>query len=272
MIAVVLRETRRPRRFVDGGRPIDRYDAGMFPKGFWLCLVLLAATAVSSSAQSPSDKATAGPGTVSGRALFEGTPEAPTPLKMAADPVCAREGKGATSEAILVGEGGALQNVFVYVKDGLGDRTYPPPATPVVLDQKGCRYVPHVFGVQVGQAVEIVNSDPTLHNVHAMPKLNTEFNVGQPVQGMRLRRTFAKPEVMVAVRCDVHGWMGAYAGVLPHPFFAVTEPDGSFEIKGLPPGTYTLEAWHERLGTRTQTVTIDDKKGATATFSFAPRS
>jgi hypothetical protein len=141
-----------------------------------------------------------------------------------------------------------------------------------VLDQRGCRYTPHVFGVQVGQPVEIVNSDPTLHNVHAMPKTNDEFNFGQPVQGMRMRRTFSKPEVMVPVRCDVHGWMNAYAGVVTHPFHAVTTADGAFAIKGLPPGKYTLEAWHERLGTQTQTITIDGKKDATATFSFTPRS
>ena len=214
----------------------------------------------------------AAPGTVTGRARFEGAAPEPQVIKMAADPICMREGKSATSEAILVGSDGALRNVFVYIKDGLGDRKFPAPTTPVVLDQKGCRYTPHVFGVQVGQGVDVVNSDPTLHNVHAMPKVNGEFNFGQPVQGMRARRTFDKPEVMVPFRCDVHSWMSAYAGVLAHPFFAVTKADGSFEIKGLPPGTYLLEAWHERLGTKTQQVTVDDKKGATAAFSFTPRS
>ncbi len=214
----------------------------------------------------------AGPGSVKGRARFEGAAPAAQAIKMAADPICMREGKDAASEAILVGSDGSLQNVFVYVKDGLGGRTFPVPATPVVLDQKGCRYRPHVFGVQVGQAVEIVNSDPTLHNVHALPKANAEFNFGQPVQGMRARRTFARPEVMVPVRCDVHSWMSSYAGVLTHPFFAVTKADGSFEITRLPAGTYVLEAWHERLGTRTQQITVDDKKGATAAFSFTPKS
>ncbi|MGH8518556.1 MAG: carboxypeptidase regulatory-like domain-containing protein, partial [Panacagrimonas sp.] len=118
----------------------------------------------------------------------------------------------------------------------------------------------------------VVNSDPTLHNVHALPKVNAEFNFGQPIKGMRSRRTFAKPEVMVPIRCDVHSWMSAYAGVLPHSFFAVTSADGSFEIKALPPGTYVIEAWHERLGTRTQEVAVDDRKGATAAFSFTAKS
>lgn len=251
-------------------RGAERYHAAMHQVSRPVAIFPLIAAAILGGV--PVSALDAAPGTVKGRARFEGaTPEAQV-IKMAADPICMREGKTATSEAILVGAGGALQNVFVYVKDGLGDRTFPAPTTPVVLDQKGCRYTPHVFGVQVGQGVDVVNSDPTLHNVHAMPKVNTEFNFGQPVQGMRARRTFARPEVMVPFRCDVHSWMSSYAGVLTHPFFAVTKADGSFEIKGLPPGTYVLEAWHERLGTKTQQVTVDEKKGATAVFSFTPRS
>jgi plastocyanin len=172
------------------------------------------------------------------------------------------------SEVVLVGPGNGLQNVFVYVKDGLGDRTFPAPQTPVVLDQKGCKYMPHVFGVQVGQTVEILNSDPTLHNVHAVPKVNAEFNFGQPAGVPKATRTFEKPEVMVPFRCDVHGWMAAFGGVVAHPFFAVTAQDGSYEIKGLPAGTYTLEAWHERFGVQTQTVTVDGTASATAPFAF----
>lgn len=251
---------RRPPGMMPGMRPA-RHELAI--------VVAILATASAAASTLHSSQAA---GTVSGRALFEGTVERPQPIAMAADPVCMRLGKGAASEAMLVGSDGALQNVFVYVKDGLTGRTYPPPSTAVVLDQKGCRYTPHVFGVQVGQALEIVNSDPTLHNVHALPKINAEFNFGQPVENMRSRRTFARPEVMVAIRCDVHGWMSAYAGVVTHPFFAVTKAGGSFAIAGLPPGTYVLEAWHERLGTRTQQITVDDKKGATAAFTFTPRS
>lgn len=216
--------------------------------------------------------AASGPaGTISGRIKFEGTAPRARIVRMDADPICVREGANSTSEVLLVGAGNALQNVFVYVKDGLGNQKYPAPKTPIVLDQKGCRYLPHVFGVQVGQPVLVLNSDPTLHNVHAVPKTNSEFNFGQRNKGMQATRTFDKPEVMVPFRCDVHGWMNAYAGVLPHPFFAVTKADGSFEIKGVPAGTYTIEAWHERLGIQTQKVTLDGTAGATVSFAFKLR-
>jgi plastocyanin len=165
-----------------------------------------------------------------------------------------------------------LQNVFVYVKDGLGTRTYATPTTPVALDQKGCRYVPHVVGVQVGQPVLIANSDATLHNVNSAPKNNRGFNFGQVPSTPAVTRTFDKPEIGVPFRCDVHSWMNAYAGVVPHPFFAVTDANGAFEIKGLPPGTYEIEAWHEQLGTQTQSVTVDGKTPAQVTASFKATS
>jgi len=137
-----------------------------------------------------------------------------------------------------------------------------------VLDQRGCKYMPHVFGAQVGQPVRIINSDGTLHNVHAVPKENTEFNFGQPLKGMESTQTFTKGEIMVPFRCDVHGWMSAYGGIVPHPFFAVTKNDGSFEIKGLPAGTYTIETWHERFGLQTQTVTVDGTAAGKADFNY----
>lgn len=218
----------------------------------------------------PVNQATAG--AITGTITVEGPVPQPQPIRMSADPNCERTAAGATSETFVVGEGGALQNVFVYVKDGLGDLKFPTPSTPVVLDQKGCRYVPHVFGVQVGQPVEVVNSDATLHNVHAVPAANRQFNTGQPIQGMRFTHTFSTKEVMVPFKCDVHNWMNAYVGVLDHPFFAVTGADGTFSVKGLPPGTYTIEAWHEKLGTRTQNVTIGEKETGNADFTFTVTS
>jgi plastocyanin len=156
----------------------------------------------------------------------------------------------------------------VYVKDGLGNLKFPVPTTPVVLDQKGCAYTPRVFGIQVGQPLDIVNSDETLHNVHAMPAANREFNRGQALLGMKYTTVFTTPEVMLPFKCDVHRWMNAWVGVLEHPFYAVSSSGGAFAIRGLPPGTYTIEAWHEKLGTQTQTVTVGAKESATISFSF----
>jgi plastocyanin len=208
-----------------------------------------------------------GPGVITGTVTFDGTPPRAAPLPMDSDPKCTPE-PGAVSERLVVGSGKALKNVFVYVKDGLGARTYAVPTTAVVFDQKGCRYVPHVFGVQAGQTFEIANSDNTLHNVHALPKANREFNFGQPPKTPPVSRVFDKPEIGAPFRCDVHGWMNAYVNVVSHPFFAVTKDDGTFEIKGLPPGTYTVELWHEQLGTQSQSVTVDAAAPAKLAVAF----
>jgi plastocyanin len=230
------------------------------------------APATQESAAAPAttvDPATAA--TVAGKISLEGTAPANAPIRMNADPACvaANKGQNPTQEA-FIGEAGGLGNVFVYVQSGL-DGTFPTPSTPVVLDQKGCRYIPHVFGVQVGQPIEILNSDPTLHNIHALPKTNAEFNTAQPIQGMKTTHTFTAKEedVVVPFKCDVHGWMNASVGVLEHPYFAVSTPDGSFSIPNLPPGSYTLGAWHERLGAQTLQVTVAAKESkADANFTF----
>ena len=224
------------------------------------------AAAPSAPAAPAVDPATAA--TVTGKVKFEGTPPAPQPIKLSSDPYCQKANPSLMTETEVVGKDGALGNVFIYVKDGLGNRTFPAPATPVVLDQKGCHYTPHVFGIQVGQPLQIVNSDDTLHNVHGLPKANKEFNQGQPIQGMKMTHTFSTKEVMIPFKCDVHGWMNAWIGVLDHPYYAVTSADGSFSLKGLPPGTYTIEAWHEKLGTQTQTVTIAEKESKDVQFTF----
>ncbi|MBM4268424.1 MAG: hypothetical protein FJ144_17740 [Deltaproteobacteria bacterium] len=208
-------------------------------------------------------------GKVTGKVTFEGTPPERNKLRMDADPVCAAaHTTPVLGEEIVVGEGGGLQNVFVYVKEGVPQKDYPPPSTPAVIDQKGCQYHPHVLGVQVGQDLQILNNDQTLHNVHGMPKQNAQFNFAMPKFVKKKDHKFETPETMVAVKCDVHPWMQSYVGVLPHPFFAVTKEDGTFEIAGLPPGEYTLEAWQEKLGPQTAKVTVGADGSATSDFSF----
>jgi hypothetical protein len=211
------------------------------------------------------DAATAGD--VRGTVTLEGTAPANEPIRMNADPICLKQVQGQQLQETFVAADGKLGNVFVYVKDGLGNYVYDAPA-PITLDQKGCRYHPHVFGARVGQALMILNSDPTLHNIHATPKANKEFNTGQPIQGMKTEHKFTERDVMVPFKCDVHGWMNAYVGVLDHPFFAVTAADGTFSLKGVPPGTYTVEAWHEKLGAQTQSVTLGPKESKEANFTF----
>jgi len=214
------------------------------------------------------DTATAGD--VKGVVTLDGVAPKNEAIKMNADPVCVKQNTTPQSqETYIVGDDGkTLGNVFVYVKDGLGSYVFDTPTESAKIDQKDCRYHPHVFGMRVNQPLEIVNSDPTLHNIHAMPKSNSEFNNGQPIQGMKMSHTFDKPEVMVPFKCDVHGWMNAYVGVLPHPYYAVTDKSGKFELKSLPPGTYTIEAWHEKLGTQTASVTLGPKESKDITFGF----
>lgn len=209
-------------------------------------------------------------GDISGRVVFTGTPPPVDVIRVGIDQVCAQSmGANVQSQAVLIGKDGALENAFVYVKAGLDPSySYDIPTTPVTLDQKGCRYTPRVLGVRAGQPIEIINSDATLHNVHAIPMMNQEFNMGEPTQGARMERTFTVPEVMVPFKCNVHAWMTAYVGVMANPYFAVSGADGTFDIKGLPAGTYTLEAWHEKFGTRTATVTVSEHQTQTATFSF----
>jgi plastocyanin len=212
------------------------------------------------------DPATAG--TIEGTATVTGTVPAPTAINMSSDPYCVEQG-GGTTQAVLAGDGGSLGNVFVYVKDGLGNLVFPVPQAPVVLDQHHCMYTPRVFGIQAGQSLEIRNSDATLHNIHARPEVNREFNRGQGGAGMTHTHVFTTPEVMVPFKCDVHKWMNAWVGVLNHPFHGVTGTDGRFSLRGLPPGTYTIEAWHESLGTQTQTVTVGAKTTHQIAFRFS---
>ncbi len=221
-----------------------------------------AATATAAAAVSP-DAAT-----VTGTVKLAGVAPKMNAIPMGADPYCqSQHSTPATEEDVMAGPGGELANVFVYVKNISGN--FPPPSTPVVLDQKGCQYHPHVNGIQVGQALQIKNDDATLHNVHALPNVNSQFNEGQPVQGMVSTRKFDKAEMTpFKIKCDVHGWMRSYMAVMPHPFYAVSADNGTFTIPNLPPGNYTIVAWHEKYGQTEQQVTVGAKESKAISFSF----
>lgn len=215
-------------------------------------------------AASPVDAATVGH--ASGMVTFAGTAPAMAQIDMSTEASCAaKHSMTPTEETVVVGDGGGLANVFVYVKEGLESLDFPTPSDAVLLDQDGCTYIPHVIGVQAGQDFTLRNSDGLLHNINASPTANRGFNVSQPVS-MEASRSFPTAEIMVPVRCDVHGWMSSYIGVVDHPYFAVTGPDGSVSLEGLPPGNYVVEAWHEVYGTVTQSITV--ATGATAELSL----
>ncbi|HTK80859.1 MAG TPA: carboxypeptidase regulatory-like domain-containing protein [Bacteroidota bacterium] len=209
-------------------------------------------------------------GTVTGKINFKGAKPAVSKIMMNADPKCVKmhSGKDVVSEQVVVNPNNTLQNVFIYVKKGLEGKKFPVPSDKKTIDQKGCMYSPHVFGVMAGQPIEISNDDPTLHNIHALPKNSKQFNIAQPKQGMKMTQKFDKSEVMVKVKCEVHNWMAAYVGVLDHPFYAVSGNDGAFSIKNLPAGTYEIEAWHEKFGTQTMSVTVGASDTKTADFTF----
>ncbi len=209
-------------------------------------------------------------GTITGKVAFEGTKPVMKTLDMSATPFCERahQGSPVKSEEVVVNDNGTLKNAFVYVKAGLPDQNWQVPATAVELDQHGCMYRPHVIGVMTGQNLTIKTSDQTNHNIHPMPKNNPEWNESQPPGSEDKTKTFARQEIMVPVKCNVHPWMRAYIGVVAHPFFAVTGDDGTYSLKGLPPGTYTITVWHEKYGTQDQQVTVGAKESKTADFTI----
>lgn len=210
------------------------------------------------------------PATITGTIRFTGTAPEPVRIDMSEEPACAeKHPQGAYKQIVKVNPDGTLQDVFIYVKTGLpADLKFPTPTEVVVIDQDGCRYHPHVMGIQLGQSLEIRNSDPLLHNINAKPVNQRGFNISQPVKGMKTTRRFSAPEVMVPVECDVHGWMSASIGVLEHPYFDTTGEEGTFTLDNLPPGEYVIEVWHEALGTQTQTVTVGAGETKTVEFTF----
>lgn len=234
-----------------------------FLKVFFVFIILSVAFAVSSAYCA----------TITGAVKYEGAAPKFKEIKMDADPICqSHHAEAVYPQTLVLGEGNTMANVFVHVKSGLPNQAYPAPTEPVVVDQKGCFYEPHVFGVMVGQPVKILNPDGTLHNVHAMSKINQEFNLAMPKFRTETTKVFDKAEFMFAFKCDVHPWMLAWGSVMSHPFFSVTKQDGKFIIGNLPAGTYELEAWHEKLGTQKASVTLADGEAKEISFTFSKPS
>lgn len=223
-----------------------------------------ASSAATSAPTTPIDPATAA--TVSGTVKLEGAAPKPAKIDMSQDPNC----QGSNTAENIVASDGHLANVFVYVKEGLGTHSFDIPKDAVTLNQSGCKYHPHVLGVMAGQTIKIVNGDPTTHNIHPTPKDNREWNESQATQAPPLEKTFAREELMLPVKCNQHPWMRMFVNVTKSPFYAVSGPDGKFEIKGLPPGEYTLAFVHEKLGEQTQKVVLAAKDSKTVEVTFKP--
>jgi plastocyanin len=221
-----------------------------------------AAPAAAQPAATPIDPTTVA--SVSGAVKFDGAAPKAAKIDMSQDPAC----KGGNTAETLVVDNGNLANVFIYVKEGLGARTFDIPSQAAVIDQQGCRYHPHVIGVMAGQNVQIKNDDQTTHNIHPTPKDNREWNESQPPAAAPIEKSFAREEIMLPVKCNQHPWMKMYVNVVKSPFYAVTGPDGKYEIKGLPPGDYTLGFVHEKLGEQDQKVTLAAKDSKTVDTSF----
>jgi plastocyanin len=208
-------------------------------------------------------------GSIKGEVHFAGRRPTPVRIDMSGDPACveAHHGK-AYDESLIVSPSGKFGNAFIYIEKGLEGKTFEVPAMPVVIDQKGCWFRPRVLGIQTGQTFQVVNSDPVTHNIHPMAQMNREWNHSQGPGDAPLIRRFTKPEMMIPVKCNIHSWMHTFIGVLDHPYFTVSQDDGTFEIGNLPAGTYTLAVWQEKLGTQEQQVTIAPHSEATVTFTM----
>ena len=228
-------------------------------------------SAAANSAKKTVDMSTVG--SISGVVKLDGTPPKFRPINMSADPYCVKaNSKHVYPDEVVTGRGGTLANVVVYVKSGAEDYSFPTPTEPVTFDQKGCMYTPHVLAFMVGQQLQVINSDNTTHNIHPTPADNREWNKSQPPKAPAITETFARPEVAIPVKCNVHPWMKGYFAVMANPYYAVTAKDGKFELKNLPPGTYTIEAWQEKYGVVDQTVTVGNKESKTADFTFKASS
>jgi len=212
-----------------------------------------------------------GAGAICGIVKFAGRLPKPARIDMAQEPACERmHGGRLTIPTVVGGPGDTLADVVVYISGGLDGRRYETPAEPVMIDQKGCMFSPHVLGLRVNQKLLVYNSDPTMHTVHPLPAYNPPWNRSQMVAMPPIETSFTHEEIAIPVKCNVHPWMKSFVAVFAHPFFAVTRSDGAFELRNMPPGTYTVTAWHESLGTCEQKVTL--RPGETMELEFTLKS
>ena len=229
---------------------------------------LNAQSAAKAAERSPSAD-TATRGELSGKVVLEGQPPKNHSINMAADPECAKlHASAAMSDEIVTGPQNALENVIVYISEGLANGSFDPPKEPVVIEQKGCQYHPHVVAVEAGQKLEVRNDDSTTHNIHPLPLNNREWNQSQAQGVPPFEATFGREEISIPVKCNIHPWMKGYIAVFKHPYFAVTGKDGTFVLKGVPSGNYTITAWHEKLGTVTHKVTVAARETKEVDFTF----
>src|SRR5438128_7712092 len=224
-----------------------------------LSLVVCLAFAGAAAAQ-------ANTGTIKGHVHLSGKLPGNPIIRMGMDPMCSKinAGKRILQEYVVATVAGSLANVFVRLQGNVPQS--PVSTQPVVIDQRGCVYAPRVVGVRAGQVLQIKNSDALMHNVHGLSGKDNSFNVGQPAAGMVYQWKAKNEEIMVHLKCDIHNWMNAYIGVVTNPYFAVSDTAGTFQIDKIPPGTYTLQAWHERFGMLTKTVTV--KAGSALSIDF----
>lgn len=241
-----------------------RFLAAVISVALMVCLAAGGAPGAGSPATVPKPLSTG----VKGVVKVQGTVPKPMRIDMSPDPKCPQAHSGGTmTDDIVADSSGGLQDVIVYVSQGLGDAKFEPPKEPAVIEQKGCMYKPHVVVVRANQELKVVNSDATTHNIHPAPNNNRELNQTQP-PGVPFSMTFAREEIAIPVKCNIHPWMHSSIAVFKHPYFAVTGKDGSFQIENLPPGSYTITAWHEKLGTAMQKITVGESETKTIEFVF----
>jgi hypothetical protein len=242
-----------------------------------LAVALIGCGSKQATSETPATSAPAGKsvdattaGSITGTIKLDGAPPKMKVINMSAEPACAKDhaAQPAMTEDVIPGENGTLQDVVVYLKGDFSQYTFTAPATPASIDQKGCQYHPHVLALMTDQTFQVINSDPVTHNIHPLPKDNREWNQSQPPGSAPIDQDWAHPEVAIPVKCNIHPWMKMYIAVFGNPYFEVTGKDGSFDIKNVPPGTYTLTAWHERYGTAEQSVTVQPKESKSVTLTF----